>query len=97
VLIVLVDLDPDVVFTAGLLARCVRECLAEGAGRGRGHAHGGGSHGLHLHAERLVQLTTFIHFADDVGASDELTLHVELGDRWPVRELLDAISDLAVR
>ena len=49
---------------------------AGGLGRGGGDA---------LLLEQALQLAGLEHLADDVGAADELALHVELRDGRPVR------------
>src|SRR5712671_950465 len=41
--------------------------------------------------EKLLQLTDLEHFAHDVASADECSLDVELRDRGPVGEDLDAI------
>ena len=41
--------------------------------------------------EKLLQLTDLEHFAHDVASADEFSLDVELRDRGPVGEDLDAI------
>src|SRR5215217_9782021 len=42
----------------------------------------------------LLQFARLEHFAGDIGAANEFALHVELGDRWPVRIGLDAVAQL---
>ena len=49
---------------------------------------------LALHADELVQFSGGIHLADDVAASDELPVDVELWNRRPLGERLDSIPDL---
>src|SRR5262249_47620919 len=51
----------------------------------------------HRHAlvlEHLLQLVCLKHLAHDVAAADELALHIELGDRRPVRVGLYALTQL---
>jgi hypothetical protein len=43
--------------------------------------------------ELVGELAAGVHLADDVAAADELPVDVELGDRRPARELLDALAD----
>jgi len=45
-----------------------------------------------LFAQQGLQLARAVHLADDVAAADEFALHIELGDRWPIREALDALA-----
>src|SRR5205814_7642144 len=54
-------------------------------------APGSGADRHALFLEHLLQLTGLEHLADDVAAADELAVDVKLGDRRPVRELLDAL------
>ena len=49
---------------------------------------------LDLHADELLQLSGRIHLADDVAASDELPVDVELGGRRPIGERLDPLQDI---
>src|SRR5690606_29503748 len=49
-----------------------------------------------LLVEELLQLTLLEHLADDVAAADELALHVELRNRRPVAEGLDALTNAHV-
>src|SRR6266567_8215768 len=44
--------------------------------------------------EEVLQLAGLEHLADDVAAADELTLHVELRDRRPLRIGLDALAQV---
>src|SRR6267142_2023557 len=46
--------------------------------------------------QRFCKLTRLVHLRDDVAASDEGAVDVELGDRGPVRERLDRLADLRV-
>src|SRR5215469_11151193 len=43
--------------------------------------------------EHVLELAVFVHLADDVAAADELALDVELRNRRPVGEFLDALTD----
>src|SRR3954470_5761201 len=57
--------------------------------------------GFHLNidtfgAEQFLKFTGLVHLADDVAATQELTLDVELGDRRPTAELLDAFAQARV-
>src|ERR1051326_3963005 len=49
-----------------------------------------------LLVEKLGQLALLEHLADDVAAAHELALDVELRDRRPLREALDALADAHV-
>ena len=49
---------------------------------------------LDLHADEQLQLSGRIHLADDIAASDELPVDVELRNRRPLGENLDPIPDL---
>ena len=46
-----------------------------------------------LHPEHLVQLAVVEHLLDDVAAADEFPIDVELRNRRPVGEPLDAFAD----
>jgi len=46
--------------------------------------------------EQLLQFARLVQLADDIGAADELALDVELGNRGPVGEVLDALADLRI-
>ena len=46
--------------------------------------------------EDLLQLTGVIHLDDNVRATDQLTIDVELGERQPVRVSLEALASLLV-
>ncbi|EIL87179.1 hypothetical protein UU5_19211 [Rhodanobacter sp. 115] len=48
------------------------------------------------HAEQLVQFAAAVHLADDVGAADQLTLHVQLRNGRPAAEFLDAFADFRI-
>ena len=53
--------------------------------------------GLKRDAALLQERHQFLlleHLAHDIGAADELTLHIKLGDGRPVGESLDALADL---
>ena len=43
--------------------------------------------------EHFLQFASLEHFFDDVGAADKFTLDVELGNGWPIRKGLDAVTD----
>src|SRR3546814_12097078 len=45
---------------------------------------------------QLMQFAGFPHLHHDVGAADELALHIELRDRRPVGIVLDALTDFHV-
>jgi len=49
-----------------------------------------------LGSEQLLQLATLEHLHHDVGAANELTLHIELRNRRPIGIFLDAGPDLRV-
>src|SRR6185369_17946867 len=49
-----------------------------------------------LVVEELAELTLLEHLADDVATAHELALDVELRDRRPLREALDALTDAHV-
>ena len=49
---------------------------------------------LDLHADEFLQLSGRIHLADDVAASDELPIDIELWNRRSLVERLDPIPDL---
>src|SRR3954447_19450966 len=49
-----------------------------------------------LRPKQLLQLATFEHLHHDVGASDELALHVELRNGRPIGIFLDALADVRV-
>jgi hypothetical protein len=49
-----------------------------------------------LFLEQLLELAGLEHLADDVAATDELTLHIELGDGRPLAEFLDALAQVVV-
>ncbi len=38
-----------------------------------------------------------MHLLEDVTPADKLTLNVQLGEGWPVRELLNALSDVLIK
>jgi hypothetical protein len=61
------------------------------------HGHARHRHVLDRHAQELLQLAARVQLLHDVAAALELAVHVELRDGRPVRELLDALSDLPVR
>src|SRR3954452_19471105 len=44
----------------------------------------------------LLKLAAFEHLHHDVGSADELTLHIQLWDGWPIGIILDALSDFGV-
>ncbi|CAM2149226.1 hypothetical protein PT2222_210042 [Paraburkholderia tropica] len=46
--------------------------------------------------EQLLQFAVLIHLHHDVRTADEFALHVELRNRGPVREFLDALADFVV-
>src|SRR4051812_48279342 len=47
-----------------------------------------------LFLEKTLQLPRLEHLADDIGAADELALHIELRDCRPIRERLYALPKL---
>src|SRR5215213_4242768 len=47
-------------------------------------------------AERLLKLPGLVHLHHDVGATDKLAIHVELGNGRPVRVALDALPDSVI-
>ena len=49
---------------------------------------------LDRHADKLLQLSGRFHLADDVAASNELPVDLELWIRRPLGERLDSIPDL---
>src|SRR5690606_1448345 len=61
-----------------------------------GRASGGGAHLDAAGLQQLLQLAGLEHLADDVAAADELALNVELGDRRPAREVLDALAQAGI-
>ena len=46
--------------------------------------------------EIFHQLSGFVHFPNNVAAADKFTLHIELGNSWPVGKDLDALPDIGV-
>ncbi len=50
-----------------------------------------------LDSQRLLQLAGFEHLLHDVAAAHEFAIHVQLRDRRPARELLDALSHVGIR
>jgi len=46
-----------------------------------------------LTLNQLLEFATLKHFGHDVRATDKFTVDVELGDGWPVRVLLDALTN----
>src|ERR1700730_72648 len=69
--------------------------LGEGPARASGR-HSGLVVGDTLFVEELGKLTLLEHLADDVAPAHELALDVELRDRRPLREALDALTDAHV-
>src|SRR5437016_930470 len=67
----------------------------DGPSRASGR-HSGLVVGHALLVEELGQLTLLEHLADDVAATHELALDVELRDRRPLREAFDALADAHV-
>src|SRR5499427_5588242 len=41
-----------------------------------------------------LELAGLEHFPNNIAPPDELALHIELGDRWPLRVGLDALSQV---
>ena len=65
---------------------------AEGARRREGPS--GGLDGHALLVEQGLEFASLEHFTDDVAATDELALDVELGNGRPARIFLDALAQL---
>src|SRR5262245_47656694 len=49
-----------------------------------------------LSTEHAAELAAFVKVRHDVGAADELTVHVQLRERRPVRVLLQTLTKLGV-
>lgn len=49
------------------------------------------------HFEHLLEFVLLVHFDQDVGAADEFPVHIDLGNRGPVRVCLNALTDFLVR
>lgn len=45
----------------------------------------------------FLQVTTVGHFCDDVTASQQLTANIQLRECWPVRHLLEPLSNMVIR
>ena len=46
-----------------------------------------------LTLNQLLEFAALKHLGHDIRAADEFTVDVELGDRWPVGILLDALTN----
>src|SRR5205823_928980 len=57
---------------------------------------GSGADGDALFFEKLLQFAGLEHLANDVAAADKFALNVELRDRRPAREFLDALAHRGV-
>ena len=74
-------------------AAVFRGGLLEGLRSGRADLDLRLDHLDRLESERRVELAGSHHLLNDVAASDELALDVELGNRGPRREGLDAVTN----
>lgn len=52
--------------------------------------------GAPLASDERGELSAFVELPDDVASPNELAVHVELRDRWPVRVLLNLLSNAGV-
>src|SRR5258707_13831179 len=57
---------------------------------------GSGADGDALLFEQLLQFASLKHLTNDVAAADKFALYVELRDRRPAREFLDALAHRGV-
>src|SRR3546814_363606 len=65
---------------------------------GGGFGHGNVRHAAIRcrQAEQLMQFAGIGHLLDDVRATDQLTVDIQLRNRWPIAEQLDAVADFGV-
>lgn len=46
--------------------------------------------------EKLGELARLVHLAHDIGSADELPVHIQLGNGWPIGVFLDSLAHIGI-